>query len=39
MMLQREGMVRPHSALGEMTPAEYARTLTNHAATKVASGT
>ncbi len=32
-------MVRPHSALGEKTPAEYAKTFTNHAATKVASGT
>ena len=32
-------MVRPHSALGEITPAEYAKTITNHAGTKVASGT
>ena len=32
-------MVRPHSALGEMTQAEYTKTFTNHAATKVASGT
>ena len=30
-------MVRPHSSLGDMPPVEYARTLKNHAATKVAS--
>lgn len=32
-------MVRPHSALGEMTPAEYAKTFPNHEVTKVARGT
>ena len=32
-------MVRPHSSLGNLTPAEYAKTLKNHEATKVASGT
>ena len=32
-------MVRPEVSLGDMTPVEYARTLKNHAATKVASGT
>ena len=32
-------MFRPKVSLGDMTPVEYARTLKNHAATKVASGT
>ena len=32
-------MVRPEVSLGDMTPVEYARTLKNHAATKVTSGT